>query len=472
MERLAQPFIFTIFGASGDLAQLKIFPSLYDLMIQRRMPKEFYIIGYARTKKSRKEFQTDFKKSVLKYAQRDVNKNVLKKLLDHVYYFAGNYDDPKDYDRFKNFIQKMTRAKKLPHVLYFAVPPIAFKDIIKNLGEVKPTPKNDMRLVLEKPFGQNTKSANDLFHYVARYFKEDQIYLLDHYLGKDAVRSILNLRYSNRFLNLLMKGPEIANIQITAFEDIGVESRIGYFDQVGTLKDMIQSHLLQVLALITMSIPITEEVASLHREKVSILSALRFIKSKKNVATGQFESYRKIKGIKKNSKTETFAAVRLFIDRQSWYKVPIYIRTGKKLHEKHTYIVLELKKFAFQPKHEPPNRIVIELQPEERINIKLVNRVGRTSMYQDVWTSDTIACEGEGCFTEHGNLLLDVLCGRKMYFLSFPEILATWEITDSIVSFLKNNKISAHKYKDGSKGPTAQDKLTHIDGFEWFDIHR
>ncbi len=269
----------------------------------------------------------------------------------------------------------------------------------------------------------------------------------------------------------MIKGPEIANIQITAFEDVGVKDRIGYFEKVGTIKDMIQSHLLQLLSLVAMSIPISENAESLHREKYAILSALKFIDSKNNIVLGQYDSYHKVKGVPQNSKTDTFAALRLFIDRESWYKTPIYIRTGKKLHEKHTYITVEIKKFAFQKKTEEPNRIVFELQPDEKINIRLINKRGLSSKHQEIKISQSIACQGIDCLPEHALLILDVIKKNRLHFLSFQEIIATWQITDQILKFIKKNKVKVEKYKDGSKGPESQKKLTEIDNFEWFDIH-
>ncbi|MBI4975507.1 glucose-6-phosphate dehydrogenase [Candidatus Peregrinibacteria bacterium] len=470
LYKIAKPFILTIFGASGDLAKIKLFPALYSLMEQKRLPKEFYIVGFARTEKSDKEFKKEFTDSIKENQNEPTDKKILFELEKHVYYFKGQYNDLKDFQNFKEYLKNLTGEKSLITLAYFSVPPIVFEDIIKNLGTTKEK-NEDIRLIMEKPFGEDQKSAKNLFHFVARYFDEDSIYLLDHYLGKSSVQSILHLRHSNRILNLMMKGPEISNIQITAFEKLGVTKRTGYFDQVGTIKDMIQSHLMQILALLTMSIPITENTESLHREKYSILSALKFIESEKNIVLGQYEGYKKEKGIPKNSKTETFAAIRLFIDRESWYKTPIYIRTGKKLHEKHTYIVIELKKFAFQPKDEQPNRLIIELQPEEKINIRLVNKHGSSSDYQQITTSDSIACTGDDCLPEHGLLILDVIRKNHINFLSFEEIISTWKLTDSIVNFMRKNSVKIEKYKDESTGPESQNKLTEIDNFEWFDIH-
>ncbi|MCD6109403.1 glucose-6-phosphate dehydrogenase (NADP(+)) [bacterium] len=471
LNKIKDPFIISIFGASGNLATIKIFPTLYELMLKKIFPNDFVIIGYARSKMSEDEFRNFVAKNIRKYYKRKVQTNVLNELLKHLHYTTGNYDNLKDFNKYRSHIDKLLKGKKLINICYFAVPPVVFKDIIKNLGNSRKSVHEDIRLILEKPFGDNASSASDLFHFVSQYFTEDQIYLLDHYLGKSAVQSILSLRESNKILNLIMEGPEVANIQITAFETVGVEERIGYFEKVGTLKDMIQSHLLQVLALVTMSIPVTSIDESLHREKYSILSAIKFGKSKNNIVLGQYESYKNIKGVAKNSPTDTFAALRLFIDRQSWYKVPIYIRTGKKLYEHHTYMVIELKKHRFQPKSDPPNRIILEFYPDERINIKLVNRQGHNFQYQDITTSDTIACEDDSCLPEHGGLLRDVIAGRKRFFLSFPEVITTWELIDSIIKFARRNHVKIETYKEKSSGPKSQDKLTKIDGFKWYDIH-
>ncbi|MBL4694118.1 glucose-6-phosphate dehydrogenase [Candidatus Gracilibacteria bacterium] len=468
--RIKKPFILTIFGASGDLAKLKIFPALYSLAEQNRFPKNFHIVGYARTEKKRGEFQKEFSDSIKKNYKGKIDEKLLKKLTEHVQYFSGKYDKIADFKKYRTFLAKLTKAKQA-HIAYFSVPPFVFKDIISNLGETKTSENEDLRIVLEKPFGEDTKSARDLFHFVARYFHEDCVYLLDHYLGKNAVQSILHLRHSNRFLNLMMKGPEVANIQITAAEEVGVTNRVGYFDTVGTIKDMVQSHLLQILAFVTMSIPITENADAIHREKQNILSALKFIPSEKNIVIGQYESYKKEKDVPKDSKTETFAALRLFIDRESWYKVPIYIRTGKKLHEKHNYIVIELKKFGFQPKEEEPNRLIIELQPKEQINIRLLNKYGITEKAKTLTTTESIACVGDYCLPEHALLLLDVVRGRRANFLSFQEIISTWRITDNIINFIKKAKLKPQKYKDGSEGPESQNQLTKMQGFKWFDIH-
>lgn len=472
------PFILTIFGASGDLAKIKIFPTLYSMMAEKKLPKEFFIIGFARTEKTREAFQQEFRKNVIAHSSRTVNKSLLKKLVDRIHYFIGEYDNAPDYEKFARFIDEKILAlphrsarRPFQHIFYFSVPPTVFRPIIQHLGESRLHQKNkNLRLVIEKPFGEDSASALDLFHFVARYFKDEQIFLLDHYLGKPAVQSIFHLRHSNRLLNQMLKGPEIANIQITAMEKIGVEDRVGYFDQVGMLKDMMQSHLLQVLALITMSIPVTDRSISIQKEKYNILSSLNFIPRPQNVVLGQYHSYQKLKKVSKKSPTDTFAALRIFIDRESWWSVPIYMRTGKMMNRKNTYVVVELKKFAFQKKEDDPNRIIIELQPDEKITIKLINKHRGGSEQQEVITTDSIACDKGQCLPEHAALLLDVLHGEKTYFLSFPEIIAAWQVIDTVIKVVRENKIKTQQYGDGSEGPHTQHLLTQLDGFSWYDL--
>lgn len=466
--RIQDPFILTIFGASGDLAKEKIFPALYSLMEQKRFPADFWIVGYARTEKDVKTFRKEFEESVIKKSKEEIDKNILNKLLDHVFYFTGKYDEKESFIEFQKYHRELTKGKKAMHMAYFSVPPQAFKSIIQNLGETKKT-GDDVRLIIEKPFGEDTASATDLFHFIARYFTEAEVYLLDHYLGKSVVQSILHLRECNRILNTLLDGDDIANIQITAFENAGVNSRIGYFDQVGLTKDMIQSHLLQVLALITMSIPVTDTAESLHREKYNILSSLSFTPNPKNIVIGQYESYCQKRDVDRCSPTETFSAVRLFIDRQSWYNVPIYIRTGKMLKKKKTSIVIEFKKFAFQPKEDPANLLVIELYPEEKMSLKLItkNGIGETEN-KAITTSDSLACSGDDCLPEHGLLLLDVVRGRKTHFLSFPQIIAAWQVTEKMLKTMK--KMKPEIYKDGSTGPDSQNNLTAMDKFFWHEL--
>ncbi len=470
LYQVKQPFIFTLFGASGDLARLKLFPAIYQLALQKRLPKEYYIVGFARTPMERVQFQKQFEDSVRTKEGSNLNEKILADMHEHLYYFSGQYTSRADFDAYRAWLAQTTGGKSLMHLAYFSVPPVVFKDIILHLAETRANPDEDIRLIIEKPFGGSQATAEELFHFVAQHFREDQVYLLDHYLGKTSVQSIMHLRHSNRLLNLMMKGREVANIQITAFESIGIADRVGYFENTGIIKDMIQSHLLQTLALVTMSIPITERAESIHRERHNILSAILPPQDKGDVILGQYRGYKKEKGVPATSKTETFVGMRLFIDRESWHNVPIYLRTGKKTHEKHTFVVIELKKFDFQSPQEEPNRLVFELQPDERIGIKLVNKLGEKAEYQEVSAMASVACDIEGCLNDHAALILDAIKGDKTNFLSFPEIIATWRVTDGILDVIEKHHVKVENYDDGSHGPDSQHQLTKIDNFTWYDV--
>ena len=472
--RIDRPFIFTIFGASGDLAKVKLFPALYDLAAQKRFPQNYFIFGYARTQKTNEEFRKEVKESIAGKSKTPVKKEILDELLRHIYYFTGQYSKASSYREFAREILSLSKGKKLTNINYLAVPPETFTKISHNLAAIRPKIGEDTRLIIEKPFGNDEKSARKIFHKISMDFAEDKIYLLDHYLGKEGVQSILALRYANSILNTLLDGKLIANIQITAFEDLSVANRISYFDQVGIIKDMIQSHLMQILALLTMRLPVEKKASSIHREKFSILSALKYRGYDKAMVLGQNETYHKIKGVKENSKTPTFAAIKMFIDQQDWYKVPIYIRTGKMLSKKHSYIVIEFKNHIFQlhNKDMGSNKLVIELQPDERVHLQLYTKIGGAKTdFSDLTTTESLACFGEDCLPEHGRLLINVFQNDHSNFLTFEEIIATWKFVDKLLKCCDINKVKIHKYKDYSNGPVEQYEIAERDNFEWTKIN-
>ncbi len=473
--RIRDPFVFTVFGASGDLAQLKIFPALFALAEQKRFPEKLAIIGYARSKIETAEFRTIFADSVKKYyhgtwgAYQD---EILEELLSSVHYFSGQYDQVDDFSGYKKFIEVLGfESKETVHIAYFSVPPFVVESITLGLAEVFEPQENDLRLILEKPFGEDEKSASALFNVLHKNYKNQQLYFLDHYLGKKAVRSLIPLRHMNRILNTMLKGKEIASIQISALEPMGVGDRVGYFDEVGTIKDVVQSHLLQILAMTTMSIPVDASAERVQEERAAILEALEFRPEKKNISLGQYEAYKSEDPKVSNSDTETFAAAKLFINRESWYDVPIFLRTGKKLHEKHTYLVVELKKFKFQGEDEEPNRVIIEFYPTESIQIRLLDEDGATLRHGEIAASESIACFGDYCLPEHGLLLLDVIRGDNRYFLSQSEIIASWRITDQVINFIASENLKPEIYKTGTEGPNSQHDLMEGTKFKWYDNH-
>jgi glucose-6-phosphate 1-dehydrogenase len=470
--RIKERFIFTIFGASGDLAKLKIFPALFALAKQGRLLSDYAIVGYARSEKTLEQFKFEFAEAVKRSLKAEdwsaYDEEVLQKLCVHLYYFAGQYDVQEDFVNYRNFLDSL-QLRPAFEICFFSVPPTVVMPVAENLAAIRPADGTELRLVLEKPFGENEESAVGLHHFLHRFFRDSELFILDHYLGKKALRSILALRSRNRILNLLLQGAEIANIQISALETAGVGKRIGYFDQVGIVKDMVQSHLLQILAYATMCIPLMQSTDSIQNEKNAIIAALNFERDTKNLIFAQYEGYRHDCPAT-DSTTPTYAALRLNINRENWENVPLFIRTGKSLGQQALYMVVEFKKSGFQTKRQESNRIIIEFFPEERIHFQLVDedgfaQLGRLDM------SQSLACQGDYCLPAHALLLLDVFRGDRMYFLSVPEILNSWRLIDDILNFANEVKTELFSYPQGSCGPLFTGRLMHDTDFQWYEFN-
>jgi len=477
--KVQKPFQFIIFGATGDLASLKLFPAFFELFLKGKLPENFSIIGFGRTVMNRDAFRKIFKLSILRKKDDDDKEaqEAAEKLLEKVEYFVGQYTEEKDFHALFTFCDELLLPFKLgeeadggsvssrfARVAYFSIPPNVFEPVIKNLAVARDRDGaekcQDLRVVIEKPFGTDANSAAELFHVLSGHFYEEKIYLLDHYLGKKPIQSILKLRMENNVMNTMLQGSEIANIQITAFEEADVGKRVGYFDQVGIMKDMIQSHLLQILALIAMEIPLYPTVESLQREKNNIVSAVRFSGNSDDAVFGQYESYRQEKDGTGISQTDTFCAVKLFIDRRNWFNVPIYLRTGKKMEKSYMRVVIEFKKMPFQGPMVQPNRLIFELRPSEELTLEL----------DHVKLSKTTQCEGDDCLGDYSSLIFDILSERKLNFLSFPEILAAWKVIDEVGNTRKKLAPEPEIYKDISSGPTSYLTLPVRDGFHWYDF--
>lgn len=443
-----------IFGATGDLASLKLFPAIYELFKHQQLPDDFQIIGYGRSTVSQSDFREIFKESVVKKFGSSAKE--LNKLLERVYYFQGQYNQVEDFEKLNNFCQSLD--SKADQVAYFSVPPSVFEDLVKNLAATLQKSANSLKIVVEKPFGVNEKTAEHLFKLISAHFEEKNVFLLDHFLGKRPIQSILKLRLENNAINMLIRGSEIAQINIEASEKNDAGKRVGYYDQVGALKDMIQSHLLQILALITMEIPADIALESLQREKQNILSAIRFSRKKDDVVIGQYAGYLLADGVPETSQTETFVEMRLHIDRREWFGVPIVIKTGKKLAQDITRAVIEFKKMPFQDSLTAPNQLVFEMKPGESLSLKLIQRATLKHpegpvQYESVELEHGLGCKVDFCLGDYASLLNDVLRGEHTYFLSYPEIVAAWKVIDLVEQTISKEKIKPIIYEGGSEGP-------------------
>jgi glucose-6-phosphate 1-dehydrogenase len=445
-----------IFGATGDLASLKLFPAICELYCLKRLPDNFQIIGFGRTPLTQEQFRKIFAENVDRKHQ---GKNDITALLSkHVFYFQGQYSDLEDFERLEKFCREIAGGRKSDQITYFSVPPLLFEDIAQNLAVTLKRTALDFKVVIEKPFGVSEKTAEHLFNKISANYDEPKVFLLDHFLGKRPIQSILKMRLENNVINLMIKGNEIAKINIEASEKEDVGKRVGYYDQVGAIKDMVQSHLLQILALITMDIPASLSLESLQREKQNILSAIRFSGKKEDVIIGQYEGYSELKDVTKGSKTETYAALRLNIDRRDWFNVPVYIKTGKKMNRSVTRATIEFKKMPFQNKKVEPNRLIFEMKPGEQLSLKLVQRAtlkdpSAKQTYESVELSQGLGCRVDFCLNDYAALLNDVIRGEHTYFLSYPEIVAAWNVTDKIEQSIKEKKVPLHIYKPKASEP-------------------
>ncbi len=473
-QKAENNFTLFIFGASGSLAKLKLFPALYELQKEKRMPKDYKIIGYARTAMSNENFRSFFEKSI-RESEKDIDETALKALLKNVSYFSGQYDQEEDYKRFLRELRTLEKEKDRVRMAYFSVPPSTFPAIFENLGKVNfNTTKAPLRLVIEKPFGYDLRSAKKLKKSLERNFKPEQIYLLDHYLGKEAVSNLLSLRYANSILTTLLHKEYVSNIQISGLEKKDIEGRANYFDHVGIVRDMVQSHLFQILTYLTMLAPGERTAKAIHHEKAHVLQSIRLHDVANSVVRGQYKGYTKEEGIPKDSQTETFAALKLTMKHPMWKGVPIYIRSGKCLKEKWTSVVIEFKPRWAQKELPdlPPNRLVIQIQPTEKIEFHLLTKLGgKTFDFHPLTTGRPIYCSGD-CLVEHGRLLLDVVAGKQGLFLNFEEIFSAWRIVDPIQKLctkMQKKKKRLDIYAKGTLGPKEADELIQKDGFKWFN---
>lgn len=473
LTKIQKPFNFILFGASGDLAKLKLFPALYELVLQKRFAKKFTIVGFARSDMNDDSFRAHVEKSLKANVPKALyDQSVVDEMLKSVFYHQGQYDHPESFETLADRLLDFHQGKKAHQLAYLSVPPSIFNIITRQLAGIRHKVGSDLQVMMEKPFGESRQTAGELFKSITNDFDQKNLFLIDHYLGKPPVQSILPLRFNNTILNLLLNGATISNIQISALETVGVEERIGYFEKVGIIKDMIQSHLLQILALIAMSMPVHNNVNGIRREKGNVLSALRYYEKGCGMVMGQYNGYRQLEGVDPQSETPTFTAFKCYIDLMEWYSVPIYIRTGKKLAQKHTYVVIEFKKPLHNHSSEiEANRLIIELFPKEQIQIRLINDEGKMIQGDSgLLSSDSLACTGDGCLPAYGKLILDAMLNEHDHFLSIDEIYASWHFIDDMMESSLKQKVPISFYEDGGEGPDLQHQLTQEDGFKWFDM--
>ncbi|SHI92908.1 glucose-6-phosphate 1-dehydrogenase [Geosporobacter subterraneus DSM 17957] len=471
-----------IFGGTGDLTHRKLIPALYHLMYQEMLPEGFAVISVGRQKKNNEEYREELYQSVLKYSRFPMDKTIWDQLCEKIYYRAFSFDEGDGYESLKADLQQMdqvhhTRGNRL---YYLAVSPENFAPIVEKLKEHGVTAKRGcwQRVVIEKPFGQDLASAQQLNNRIGKVFSEQDTYRIDHYLGKEMIQNIMVIRFANTIFEPLWNHQYIDHIQITAAETEGVGSRGGYYEKAGALRDMVQNHLLQLLAITAMEPPGKNEAEAIRDEKVKILKAIHFPKDSivhQHVALGQYRGYHMEEKVSPQSTTETYVALKLFLDCDRWKGVPFYIRTGKKLQQKTSQVVIQFKQpdKTFYKECESgcnPNLLVIKIQPEEGTLLQFnAKKPGNLQQILPVGMNFCQNCNLENNSPEaYEKLLLDVMDGDASRFTRWDEVENAWRLIDEISSSCEAALVE--EYLPGGWGPEGAQQLIERSGHRWWNL--
>ncbi len=491
LSRIAGPSSLVIFGVTGDLARKKLIPAVYDLANRGLLPPSFSLVGFGRRPWSNEEFAAQVKESVQGHARTDFNENVWKQLAEGIRFVEGGFDSDEAFEHLKETLEDLDaqRGTRGNHAFYLSVPPKSFEQVCQQLskhGLAKTSQGKWRRVVIEKPFGHDLASARELNNVVESVFPADSVFRIDHYLGKETVQNILALRFANQLFEPIWNANHVDHVQITMAEDIGIGGRAGYYDGVGAARDVIQNHLLQLLALTAMEEPISFDADHLRAEKEKVLAAVRLPKdlsrsSARGQYTGGWQGGEKVtgfleeEGFNPESTTETFAAIRLDINTRRWAGVPFYLRAGKRLGRRVTEIAVVFKRspnLLFREHNGDDfgqNAVVIRVQPDEGATIRFGSKVPGTQME----VRDVSMDFGYGhSFTEsspeaYERLILDVLLGEPPLFPRHQEVELSWKIVDPFEEYWATLPGQPEPYAPGSWGPDSADELLARDGRTW-----
>ena len=491
----AEPCSVILFGASGDLAKRKVIPAMYDLAQHNSLGERYAIIGFARTQMTDESFRTtigEAAKTISEVGPIDPAK--WNDFSSNLYYSAGEYGDLNSYAQLAKRLAEIDKEKKLGgnRLFYLSTPPEVYPDIVEQLGRAglaKPSnPNSWVRIIIEKPFGRDLASARELNKIVLDVFEEKQVYRIDHYLGKDTVQNLLVLRFGNGIFEPLWNRNYVDHVQITAAETLGVERRGGFYETAGALRDMIQSHVLQLTSLTAVEPPASFDATAVRNEKLKVLQSIRPFNLEmvaQSVVRGQYApgtvngkklaGYRDEPGVNPNSRTETFVAMKVLIDNWRWAGVPFYLRTGKRLAKRTTEIMIQFRcapHIVFREREVEPNRLVLNIQPDEGISVSFGAKRPGTEMSIGNVTMNFSYREafGGASRSAYATLVNDCLRGDATLFDRGDSVEAAWSLVDPILdvwSAARTGKVPT--YPAGTWGPKESDQLLERDDRQWYN---
>ena len=472
-----------IFGASGDLTHRKLIPALFNLFRKGRLPRPFQIVGHSKTEFTDERFRNHLLEGLQQHAPLQYSPDEWGVFSRSIYYHQGGYAEAADFSSLEKKLND-TEGRAGNRIYYMATPPVLFPSIIDLLGRTGQLSEGPgwRRVVIEKPFGTDLASAQQLNAQIHQHLRERQIYRIDHYLGKETVQNILVTRFANTIFEPLWNRNYIDHVQITVSEEVGLEHRAGYYDSVGILRDMFQNHLLQLVSLVAMEPPASFEATSLRNEKVKVLTSIQPL-DREDVSRGtvraQYGGYKDEEGIRADSATATFAAVRFQIDNWRWQGVPFYLRSGKRLKDKLSHIAIQFKEpphnlFAQADGPIRPNVLILSLQPDEGIHWRFEAKVPDTvaSMRAvDLEFHYAESFEGMKLPESYERLLLDTIVGDASLFTRADEVETAWGLIDPIMQAWESADVPRlSTYMPGSWGPAEADALLARDGRAWMNV--
>jgi len=483
MSNRADSCVFVIFGASGDLTRSKLLPAIFNLSEEGHLPEEFAILGIARPRIDQSEYRKQMREQVRQAEGEPLEPAKWKRIEDRLYYVSGEFDDPALFERVKQTLAEMCQQLRIPPnvLFYFAVPPDLFGLVANRLADAGLLKEEEgwRRVIIEKPFGYDLKSARALNTELRKGLRESQIYRIDHYLGKETVQNILALRFANGILEPIWNRRYVDSVQMTVAEESGIGRRGAYYDHAGALRDIVQNHMFQVLTLIAMEPPISFGGEDVRDEKVRVLHAVPPLTRHdvvRHVVRGQYEGYLSESNVDPKSRTETFVAMRLFIDNWRWAGVPFYLRTGKRLQRRVTEVVVEFKRaplmlFRDTPVRSlSPNTLILRIQPNEGISLCFNAKVPGPFERLETVTMDFTYAEyfkAEPA-TGYETLLFDAMTGDQTLFHRMDMVEAGWQAVAPILEeWTRDTHSRMPNYPAASWGPPESDVLIERDGHEW-----